>query len=104
MSQKSLKGYRGYYVNLEEAIALLCQLLQDSKNRKHNLVVVGNEEKSKIEGAIMSIVAIGEALIRMRLFGDLILQPPPPPPTAKGKPDVNTILGENGTPIFKEEE
>jgi hypothetical protein len=100
--KKNVQAYRGYYVPMDLLIPLIVQLLEDSKTRRHGLIVLGNEERAKLEGATMSLLALKEATFRMEVFGDLI--PLQEPPTKKEREeDVSKIIGEDGNPLQKEE-
>lgn len=70
-----VRAYRGYYVNMDNIIPVITQLLVDADQRKAKIVIIGNDEKAKLDGAIMSLRALKEALYNLEVFGDLIPQP-----------------------------
>jgi hypothetical protein len=72
-----VRAYRGYYVNMDNIIPVITQLLADADLRKKKIVIIGNDERAKLDGAIMSLRALKEALYNLEVFGDLIPQPDP---------------------------
>jgi len=72
-----VRAYRGYYVNMDNIIPVITQLLADADQRKAKIVIIGNDEKAKLDGAIMSLRALKEALYNLEVFGDLIPQTDP---------------------------
>ena len=77
MPKNEVRAYRGYYVNMDNIIPVITQLLIDAEQRKHKIVIIGNDERAKLDGAIMSLHALKEALYNLEVFGDLIPQPDP---------------------------
>lgn len=77
MPKNEVRAYRGYYVNMDNIIPVITQLLADADERKKKIVIIGNDEKVKLDGAIMSLRALKEALYNLEVFGDLIPQKVP---------------------------
>lgn len=72
MSPVNVAAYRGYYVNMENILPVLVQLLADAEGRRSKIVLVGGGENAKLDGAVMSILALREILYNLEVFGDLI--------------------------------
>jgi hypothetical protein len=103
MSEKqNVTAYRGYYLRMDDFIPLVVQLLNDAHARRTGLVVIGNEEIAKLEGATMALMALKEATFRMEVYGDLIPLQEPLTKKETGE-DVSKIVGENGEAFKKEE-
>lgn len=71
MENKEVVAYRGYYVNMDNIIPILKQLLVDAETRKTKVILVGGEN-IKLDGAIMSIMALKEVLYNLEVYGDLV--------------------------------
>jgi hypothetical protein len=72
-----VRAYRGYYVNMDNIVPVLIQLLADAEARRSKIVLIGGGENAKLDGAVMSILALKEALYNLEVFGDLIPQADP---------------------------
>ena len=95
-----VKAYRGYYVSVEELVALIFILLEDAEKRKTKVILVGGEN-IKLEGAIMSLLAIKEALYNLERYGDFI--PQKDPLISEEVRKVKEDIGESCDPIPEKE-
>lgn len=101
MTEKNFTAYPGYYVNMENVLPVLKQLLADADARRSKIVLVGGGENAKLDGAVMSILAIKEMLFHLEVHGDLIPTPDPLKEVAhaaafkavQSQKDAPTIIG-----------
>lgn len=72
-----VRAYRGYYVNMDNIIPVIVQLLRDAEDRRGRIIILSGGENAKLDGAVISLLAIKEALYHLEVFGDLIPQTVP---------------------------
>jgi len=90
MTPPNVVAYPGYYVNMDNILPVIVQLLADAESRRSKIVLVGGGENAKLDGAVMSLLALKEILYNLEVHGDLI--PTPDPLKGVANAAVNTAL------------
>lgn len=67
------RAMRGLFIPAEEFKFLLNDLLAEARKRKDSHKIIGSLTAAKLDGAIISILAIEEAAANLSIPGDLIL-------------------------------